>query len=293
MGFLSVLSQAQRLVAEALKPGDIAIDATAGGGVDTLFLAQAAGRSGKVYAFDVQQAALDRTQARLLAAGGDGEMRDAAGRVGEVLDGEVRGGEVRGGEVQGGEVRGGEYMVRMRESLADADALRGHEARATVDELSKGNVGDLLRHEYEGGAAGAAVVAVSRPGTHRSRDRTVGIANVRLLLAGHETMRQHIPPREHGRIAAAMFNLGYLPGADQQLITLTNTTLTALQDALALLRSGGVLTIVVYPGHPGGDEEAAAVERWASALPPETGQSIVYRFTQKPHAPYLIAVSKR
>ena len=48
-----------------IKPGDLCIDATMGNGHDTLFLSQLAGPSGCVLAFDIQQAALDSTQALL------------------------------------------------------------------------------------------------------------------------------------------------------------------------------------------------------------------------------------
>lgn len=62
-----------RLAHETLKnrilPGDLAVDATAGNGHDTLFLAQAVGRQGQVYALDVQEAALRATEQRLEAAG--------------------------------------------------------------------------------------------------------------------------------------------------------------------------------------------------------------------------------
>jgi len=49
-----------------LQAGDIAIDATAGNGHDTLFLAQQTGQQGHVYAFDIQQQALDHTKQRIL-----------------------------------------------------------------------------------------------------------------------------------------------------------------------------------------------------------------------------------
>ncbi|MEF3302859.1 tRNA (mnm(5)s(2)U34)-methyltransferase [Paenibacillus sp. GYB003] len=65
MGFLSVLSFAHRCVSERLRPGDIAVDATAGTGADTLFLCRAVGAKGTVYAFDIQQEALDRAAGRV------------------------------------------------------------------------------------------------------------------------------------------------------------------------------------------------------------------------------------
>ena len=49
--------------------GDIAIDATAGNGNDTLRLCKAVGKSGFVYAFDIQKIALDNTEALLTENG--------------------------------------------------------------------------------------------------------------------------------------------------------------------------------------------------------------------------------
>lgn len=54
---------------EQVKPGDICIDATAGNGNDTLTLCRLAGENGKVYAFDIQKAALEKTGRRLEAEG--------------------------------------------------------------------------------------------------------------------------------------------------------------------------------------------------------------------------------
>lgn len=65
MGFISILSFAQELAAHRIEPGDVCVDATAGNGVDTLFLAKAAGSGGMVHAFDIQEAALNNTQERL------------------------------------------------------------------------------------------------------------------------------------------------------------------------------------------------------------------------------------
>ncbi|XID93191.1 class I SAM-dependent methyltransferase [Paenibacillaceae bacterium WGS1546] len=191
MGFLSVLSQAQRWVQERAGPGDTVVDATAGNGSDTLFLARTVGPRGIVYAFDVQAEALASTRKRL-------------------------------------------------EKEADER-----------------------------------------------------LAAVELVHAGHETMAAALPSDSRGRLAAAMFNLGYLPGAESPLITRPETTLAALDAALGMLRTGGALTIVAYPGHEGGKEEADAAEAWAANVPPSLAQTVLYRFLQKPAAPYLIALAKR
>ncbi len=62
---LRAVEYSHRLLREHLVPGDMAIDATAGNGHDTLFLARLTGPGGMVFAFDVQAQALENTR-RLL-----------------------------------------------------------------------------------------------------------------------------------------------------------------------------------------------------------------------------------
>ncbi len=60
---------AHELLESVLCSGDTAVDATAGNGLDTLFLSRAVGPDGMVYALDVQEQALANTRQRLQAAG--------------------------------------------------------------------------------------------------------------------------------------------------------------------------------------------------------------------------------
>lgn len=148
------------LFRQHISPGDLVIDATAGNGYDTLFLAEAVGRSGKVIAIDIQEQAISATRKRLEDAG-------------------------------------------MSE-------------RITL-----------------------------HLGTH---------ADLRDLVAS-------------GSTSAIIFNLGYLPGGDRSVITRAEETLPALDCAVEALRLGGVLAVICYPGHPGGDTEAIAVENFISSHP--------------------------
>ncbi|NUQ80650.1 MAG: 16S rRNA (cytosine(1402)-N(4))-methyltransferase [Bacteroidetes bacterium] len=70
-----LISTVQNHLREAIRPGDILIDATAGNGNDTLFLSSLAGETGRVYAFDIQQAALDSTRKRLETYGSPSNVR--------------------------------------------------------------------------------------------------------------------------------------------------------------------------------------------------------------------------
>jgi len=60
---------AQDWVGDFLEEGDVAIDATAGNGHDTAFLAHAVGEGGSVVAFDVQDSAVANTRRRLEGEG--------------------------------------------------------------------------------------------------------------------------------------------------------------------------------------------------------------------------------
>lgn len=67
-------------------------------------------------------------------------------------------------------------------------------------------------------------------------------------------------------VKAIMFNLGYFPGGDQTIITKVDTTIRALNDAVNLLATGGMITLCLYPGHSGGLAESEAVLAWCEAL---------------------------
>ncbi|QOY33777.1 tRNA (mnm(5)s(2)U34)-methyltransferase [Anaerobacillus isosaccharinicus] len=69
MKVLGILPFARQLLINAISNGDSAIDGTAGNGHDTLFLAQLVGDLGRVYGFDIQEAAIRKTKERLIEHG--------------------------------------------------------------------------------------------------------------------------------------------------------------------------------------------------------------------------------
>ena len=64
-----LVEQAHQKISLYLHDADCAIDATMGNGYDTVFLAERVGQHGKVYAFDLQAAALKATHTRLNSKG--------------------------------------------------------------------------------------------------------------------------------------------------------------------------------------------------------------------------------
>ena len=66
---MRLVERVHELFSEGLREGEIAVDATAGNGWDTIFLASKVGSSGTVHAFDVQEEALGVTRKLLLERG--------------------------------------------------------------------------------------------------------------------------------------------------------------------------------------------------------------------------------
>jgi tRNA1(Val) A37 N6-methylase TrmN6 len=69
MQTMSAIKAAQLLLKEKVKSAAVLLDGTAGNGGDTLFLAKNAPPDAKIYAFDIQSAAISQAKETLAAAG--------------------------------------------------------------------------------------------------------------------------------------------------------------------------------------------------------------------------------
>ncbi|WP_206853775.1 class I SAM-dependent methyltransferase [Candidatus Enterococcus mangumiae] len=113
-----------------------------------------------------------------------------------------------------------------------------------------------------------------------------------LFLQGHETIAEVIP--EQQLIKAGIFNLGYLPKSDKSIITLPETTKTAMEEILKRLVPQGRMIIVVYYGHEGGEAELDMVQSFCQALPQEQFNVLNYQFiNQKNNPPILYCIEKK
>lgn len=110
-----------------------------------------------------------------------------------------------------------------------------------------------------------------------------------LICESHAGMEHYVV----GQAKAVMFNLGYLPGGDKTRITHADSTSAALLAAAGLIACGGILTVMCYPGHDGGDDEARMVTEFINELDSE--QWVVARYNRveaKRWSPYLWAVTR-
>lgn len=115
---------------------------------------------------------------------------------------------------------------------------------------------------------------------------------VELIHDGHENMLGHIP--EDQQVSAVMFNLGYLPKGDKNIVTKAETTVKAINQALSLLKTGGVLSIMVYYGHPGTNGEKEAVDELVREIPQDDYEVLSYKFVnQINNPPYLYMIKRK
>lgn len=114
-----------------------------------------------------------------------------------------------------------------------------------------------------------------------------------LIHASHADMNKKIPEYLHSKIKAIMFNLGYLPGGDKSIITQTDSTLTALTIAARIVANHGIITLLAYPGHQGGDLETVQVKNWCEQLNSRQFEvNTIYSAERKDSAPRLFAIRK-
>lgn len=192
MKLSGVLPFARELLTKSIPEGAIVVDATAGNGHDTLFLAKLVGEKGKVYSFDIQEKAIRSTQARI--ASEDVEQQ------------------------------------------------------------------------------------------------------VKLIHDSHDNLKAHLERDDCKNISGAIFNLGYLPGADtdKSVVTAPKSTINALMQLTANLLPEGMIILVVYHGHEEGKLEKEALLPFVRALRQEEYHVLEYRFTnQRNNPPFIIAIEKR
>ena len=115
---------------------------------------------------------------------------------------------------------------------------------------------------------------------------------VSFIHDSHSRLANYLPAG--AGIQGAMFNLGYLPRGNRQIITRPDTTIMALGGVLANLAARGRITILVYRGHEEGSLEYVEVRKFLEQLSDD--EWIVEELastSDSPIAPRLFRVQKK
>ena len=88
--------------------------------------------------------------------------------------------------------------------------------------------------------------------------------------------------------------MGYLPGGDKKVTTRTEDTLLAVQQALSIIAPGGIVTLVLYPGHEEGAREKDALLKFAEQLSTSRFHTAHVDFpNQKKNPPEILWITKK
>ncbi|MBO8156693.1 MAG: methyltransferase domain-containing protein [Bacillaceae bacterium] len=127
-----------------------------------------------------------------------------------------------------------------------------------------------------------------------SRLKEQHLEQATVIHDGHEHLEDYLPEEALFNLGGAIFNLGYLPGSDKQVVTIPETTIAAVESILKHLKEERLCVLVVYHGHPGGEEEKNALLQYLSELDQKTYQVLKYQFiNQKNNPPFLLAIEKK
>ena len=110
---------------------------------------------------------------------------------------------------------------------------------------------------------------------------------VRLLQQNHASFPEEI---EDGSVSAVTYNLGYLPGSDKTIITVPENTVASLNISLRLLKKNGLVSVLCYNGHSGGQTETNAVDTLARSLCTRNWKVFVHEPLNRPLAPVLYTI---
>lgn len=115
-----------------------------------------------------------------------------------------------------------------------------------------------------------------------------------IFQSGHEQVGKMIPIEHHGKVAAAIFNLGYLPGSDKTIVTKPETTISALEQLMEMMKPEGIIVLVIYHGHEEGAIERDALLQYCQQIDQKRAHVLQYQFiNQQNNPPFIIAIEKR
>ncbi|MFQ3544711.1 class I SAM-dependent methyltransferase [Halobacillus rhizosphaerae] len=116
---------------------------------------------------------------------------------------------------------------------------------------------------------------------------------VELIQDSHGSCMNYISTAHLSSLQGAIFNLGYLPGGDKSIVTTPTETIASLEHLFANLNKDGLIVLVIYHGHPGGQEEKNAILDFVSQLDQNSFQVLQYNFlNQRNNPPFVVAIEK-
>ncbi len=115
--------------------------------------------------------------------------------------------------------------------------------------------------------------------------------NVIVINNSHHLLKRYITEES---VDCIMYNLGFLPGGNKEITTMSETSLSSIIEGLKLLNHGGLMTICLYRGHDEGKEEGNVIIPYLKELPKSKFGVMYHEFLNRSDdAPILIVIERK
>jgi len=176
-----------------------------------------------------------------------------------------------------------DQLLQVGDTAVDATCGNGHDSLVLAELALSRDSGSLYAIDIQKRALMKTRELLETRLSPGARER------VQYVHGSHETFPACL---EDQNVKLIVYNLGYLPGGDKSLTTLSDTTVESLTSALDLIADGGAVSITCYPGHPEGKTEKEKIYRLLEKLTPKKWSVAVHQWINRESAPELILVQK-
>ncbi len=165
--------------------------------------------------------------------------------------------------------------VRSGDSVIDATAGNGNDTKKLSDAVGKN--GRVYAFDIQSAAIDSA------------KNQAYSFDNVTFINDSHAKLDSFITEE----IGFVIFNLGYLPGGDHSIITQAESTIEAIEKAMRLLRSKGVILLVIYRGGDIGFAESDAILEYIKEIDYRQYNLLLLDYKNRPNNPPMVAVIQK
>lgn len=115
--------------------------------------------------------------------------------------------------------------------------------------------------------------------------------NIQLIQDSHSVMDEYIQEQD---VQGIVFNLGYLPKGDHNITTIADSTILALEKGLELLKTNGIISILIYHGHEQGKVEKERLIEFGQSLDSKKYHVMMFQLmNQTNDPPCLMFITKK
>lgn len=168
-------------------------------------------------------------------------------------------------------------ILRLGDVVIDATAGNGHDTLFLVKCV--GQTGKVYSFDVQKSAIDNTKKRILEEGFEK---------NVVIINDGHENLDKYVTEK----VGGVMFNLGYLPKGNKNIVTQGETTVMAVKKSLKLLRKKGLITICVYTAHNGGKMESSILESYLNELDNKDYKVWKYFSKNDVQSPYILLIYK-